>query len=173
MNLNANSFFEGMHYPATPENIAPVIITSHLKTPENIGHIIRIAGNTGCRKVIVINDGELHRLSKIKHVADVAGKLIEWQIARPENFLQFLPEGYTIVALETMPGSQNLFTTALPQKMALMVGNEKSGISPTLFDHATLQMHIPVPGPVKSLNVAQAATICLYEWLRQHVLLEL
>lgn len=165
----AIDFFQSLDYPETPEDRRPIIITDNLKTPENIGHILRLAGNTGCRHVYVVNDGELPRKSKINSVAQVSGYVTDWQFCSTDELLKLIPHDYSIVALETVDGSHNIFDSELPQKMALIVGNEIIGISDSLLGLANMCVHIPVTGPVKSLNVAQATGICLFEWVRKQL----
>ncbi len=168
--LNANHFFETKGYNDTPMEAGPIIIADQLRNGENIGQIIRLAGNTGCRKVLIVNNKEVPRKSKILRVADVAGKVIDWKFCQTPEALNLIPKDYTLVALETSPASHNLFTTKLPQKMALIVGNESLGISEAMMNKSQLKIHIPVTGPIKSLNVAQATGLVLFEWIRQHVL---
>jgi len=168
--LNSNIFFENTTYNQTSQNIAPIIIADQLKTGENIGQIIRLAGNTGCRKVLIINNNQAPRQSKILRVADVAGKIINWQFCETSNIMKLIPSDYTIVALETSPRSKNLFSTQLPKKMAIIVGNESQGVSETLMRISQLEVHIPIAGPVKSLNVAQATGLLLFEWVRQNII---
>lgn len=168
--LNANQFFETNPYQETTIDTAPIIIADQLRNGENIGQIIRLAGNTGCRSVLIVISEEVPRKSKILRVADVAGKMIDWQFCKPSEIASLIPDDYTLIALETSPASSNLFTTKLPQKMALIVGNESLGISDALMAQSQMEIHIPITGPVKSLNVAQATGLMLFEWVRQHVL---
>ena len=168
--LNANLFFESCAYNETPGDAAPIIIADQLKTGENIGQIIRLAGNTGCRKVLIVTNEEQPRKSKILRVADVAGKIIDWHFCKTSEALSLIPDDYILVALETSPSSKNLFSTKLPHRMALIVGNESNGISEVLMARSQMEVHIPVTGPVKSLNVAQATGLLLFEWVRQQVL---
>jgi tRNA G18 (ribose-2'-O)-methylase SpoU len=163
--LNANYFFETKAYKNTPRESAPIIIVDLVRNGENIGQIIRLAGNTGCQKVWIVTKAKVPRKSKIQ-----AGKIIDWQFCQSAEVLNLIPDDYTLVALETSPDSQNLFNTQLPHKMALIVGNESLGISRSLMERSHQEIHIPVTGPVKSLNVAQATGLLLFEWIRQHVL---
>lgn len=168
LNLNSNNFFQQKSY-AIKHSFRPIIITDNLKTPENIGQIIRLAGNIGCEDVLVVNDSERPRLSKIKRMGEVAGPVVNWQFCTSDELFSHIPEGYILTALETAPQSTNLFNTTLPQKMALIVGNEINGISPLLLQKVEVSIHIPVTGNVKSLNVSHAAAVCLFEWLKQQI----
>lgn len=167
--LNANRFFQNRPYEISWP-YPPIIITDHLKTPENLGQIIRLAGNVGCAKVLAVHEGESLKLSKVQKMANVAGEVVEWYFCKKEEVLNLLPNEYILTALETAPLSENIFTCNLPQKMALIVGNESHGISDFLLQKAKIKIHIPIMGNIKSLNVSHATSVCLFEWVRQQSL---
>jgi len=83
---------------------------------------------------------------------------------------QMVPSDYTFIALETSPESSNLYNEVLPEKMALMVGSERSGIPVDVNYPNQQNIHIPMHGMVKSMNVSHAASVCLFEWVRQHTI---
>ena len=169
MNTKSNDFYSKTLYPITPQNSAPVIVTVNLKTPENIGNIIRLAGNTGCRKVLAVNEGETPRMSKINRVAEVAGKTVDWSFCTFENMWELIPADYVSIALETSENSQNLFEYKFPNKFALFVGNEINGIAPSILKKIETHLHIPITGKIKSINVSHAMAICMFEWVKQQV----
>jgi TrmH family RNA methyltransferase len=49
----------------------------------------------------------------------------------------------------------------------LLFGNEGGGLSPELRSASQLEISIPMPGALESLNVAAAVAVCLFERLRQ------
>jgi 23S rRNA (guanosine2251-2'-O)-methyltransferase len=165
----ANKFFANQHYQPFPKEMAPILIAWHLKTPENAGHLLRLAGNAGCRMVLFVkNENEASfKISKIKYVAGQAAKYIDWRYCLPIDIDKLVPSGYTFVVLETSPGSSNLLHTKLPDRMALMLGSEKSGIPDEVKFPGQVDVHIPMHGNVKSMNVSHAASVCLFEWVRQ------
>jgi tRNA G18 (ribose-2'-O)-methylase SpoU len=105
--------------------------------------------------------------SKMKYVAGQSAKEVDWCYCLPEEVAAFVPDDYTFVVLETLPGSTNLFNVQLPEKMALVVGSEKSGIPEEIHFPGQMDVHIPMLGPVKSMNVSHATSVCLFEWVRQ------
>ncbi len=143
-----------------------IIITDDFSTPENIGSIIRLAANVNASKVIVVGS-EGCRKSKINKTAGAAiGHVaLEWQSAEQLT----LPSGYELIALETAEGAINMYNVALPEKMALVLGNEKYGVSQKLLMDCSESVYVPMPGPIKSMNVSHAASVCLFEWMRQHI----
>lgn len=167
MNSSNSYYFFKDHPISPPFTDPPIIITDRLKTPGNLGSIIRLAGNIGDVKVLAIHEGEPHRLSSIKKLGETTGKVIDWQYCTCDEAFDLIPSGYVITALETSPDSVNIFNCTLPKKICLIVGNESHGISEEVLKRAALKVHIPITGRTKSLNVSHAASVGLFEWLRQ------
>lgn len=166
----ANKFFENKHYQPFPEETAPIIIAWHLQNPENAGHLLRLAANAGCRLVLFVKSKEevTFKSAKMKYVAGPAVRQIGWKYCLPHEVENFVPPDYLFVALETSPGSLNLYNAKLPKKMALMLGSERSGIPADVNYSNQQNIHIPMHGVIKSMNVSHAAGVCLFEWVRQH-----
>ncbi len=160
-------FFKNNVTKKPDDSIKPIIITDNFSTPENIGHIIRLAANTGALKVIILGSGNM-RKSKIRKTAGTAIDHIELVFPEIQKLKYHIPDDYILTALETVTGAKNLFETKLPDKMALILGNEKYGISDELLNLSKLKIFIPMPGSVKSMNVSHAAAVCLFHWLSQH-----
>ena len=55
----------------------------------------------------------------------------------------------------------------MKQGIALAMGNEQIGLSKTLLEKVKIHIRIPMLGQADSLNVASAATVLLYEAIRQ------
>ena len=62
---------------------------------------------------------------------------------------------------------ESLYALDLRGPVAWLFGNEGAGLSPALSALATHPVIIPMPGAAESLNVAMAATVCLFEQARQ------
>ncbi len=146
----------------------PIIVTDGLKTPENIGHLIRLAANIGISKIISIEDVHL-KDSKIKKTACMAWDYVALIHATFDNFHQLIDNDYQWVALETSPQSQSIYNTSLPVKMAVFLGNEIRGIQPEILSQCPTHIHIPMTGKATSMNVSHAGSVCLFEWLRQQI----
>jgi tRNA G18 (ribose-2'-O)-methylase SpoU len=76
-------------------------------------------------------------------------------------------EGYTIAVLETTYLSQKYTNVSYPKKVALVLGNEVIGVDTRIVDMADMVLEIPTFGVKNSLNVASAASIVMFEVLRQ------
>ena len=74
-------------------------------------------------------------------------------------------EGTTIAL--TLEAECSIFDLDLKGKIGFVIGNEGSGISDEITSIAKIRARIPMPGRIESLNAAQAASICLFERVRQ------
>ena len=65
---------------------------------------------------------------------------------------------------------KSLYDLDLQSKpIAWVFGNEGAGVSPEIAALAEYGVHIPMIGKIESLNVAMAASICLFEQMRQRM----
>jgi 23S rRNA (guanosine2251-2'-O)-methyltransferase len=101
-----------------------------------------------------------------------AGAAAYIPIARVTNVARALGRlksaGYWIVGLE-VSGSKKCYEADLTVPLCLVVGNEQKGIRPLVKGECDLLVQIPAAGPLDSLNAASAATVALYETLRQRL----
>jgi len=85
-------------------------------------------------------------------------------------FLQWAASrGVSLVGMEAT-ATASLFEASLPEKIALVFGNEGSGISQSVRRALGTSVAIPIPGKAESLNVAAAAAVALYEVVRRRTL---
>lgn len=146
----------------------PIIIADKLRTPENIGMILRLAGNVNAACALFLSDDNINfKESKIKRTSSGASEKVDWKIIKQNELSDYLPEDYTVIALETCDDSSNIFTFNFPDKTAIIVGNEVTGISDYVLQYAHKKVFIPVPGDISSLNVTHALSIALFQWYNQ------
>lgn len=167
MLTNSVEFFRSHQYRLPKTVMPPIIIAWQLRTPENYGNLIRLADTIGALEVLFI--GEENNLSdkKIRKTAGNSYQSMKFSFLKPDEIFGRIPEHYSLVALETESGSENIFKTELPKNMALIIGNEKRGVDAQFLEKCNKIVHIPLTGPCTSLNVTHAAAIAMFEWLRQ------
>lgn len=146
---------------------APIIVGYHLRTPENLGNIIRLADNTGCKKVLFVIDNENLRTSKIKKTAASSFDKVDWSFCTQDELKNQIPKDYSWVAVETTSDSKNIFNTKLPKKAVFVVGNEIHGVHTSMLELCNEIVHIPLAGKNTSMNVSHALAVALFEWQRQ------
>lgn len=71
--------------------------------------------------------------------------------------------GYRIVALEQSPRSINLHDYQVPERVALVLGEEVHGVPSDILEQCEDILEIPMQGQKESFNVSVAAGIALYE----------
>jgi tRNA G18 (ribose-2'-O)-methylase SpoU len=76
-------------------------------------------------------------------------------------------DGYTVVGLEQTTNSTSLHEYAFPRRTALVIGNERLGLSEEELAHVDACVEIPVWGVPHSYNVATATAMALYEYCKQ------
>ena len=169
MNTNSHKLFKDMQLHETYEKVyKPIIIADQIRTPENMGSILRLAGNIGAGKTLFVSDvAHTFKNYKISKTASGAANKVDWKIIKKEDLTNYLPEDYNIVALETTIDAEDICQFQFPEKIAFIIGNEVAGISEDLLNLAHHKVLIPIPGPISSLNVSHALAIALFEWLRQ------
>jgi tRNA G18 (ribose-2'-O)-methylase SpoU len=76
-------------------------------------------------------------------------------------------EGYRLVGLEQTSNSEDLHHFNFERRTALVIGNERTGLTDDILKLLDAVVEIPVWGLPYSYNVATATSMCLYEYCRQ------
>lgn len=87
-----------------------------------------------------------------------------------ELFAGYRAEGYSIFAIDNVVDFEPkpIYDAQLPEKTAFVYGEEGPGLPSEIIEACDEMLYIPQFGVVRSLNVAQAAAVCMYEYSRQH-----
>ncbi len=163
-NTGANYFFYKNKLPVLKQ--LPIVIIDNIKTPENLGSIVRLAGNIGIKDIYVLNQKNNFRYSKVKATASNAFNNVNI-VFKDNNFIDDIND-YCFFIVETDKSAKNIFETDFPLKSAFIFGNEAHGVSNFLLQKVKNKIFIPMHGDTKSMNVAQSVGIVLFEWLRQN-----
>ena len=147
----------------------PIVIADHLMTPDNLGAMIRLADNIGASEMCFLGKEDEHRMGRVRRAAASSRDNIKWYFREETDLRKIVPEGKTIVAIETADNATCIYDTQLPENVAFIVGSESHGIRENLLAQCDMVVYIPVPGPTRSLNVSHAAAVALFEWQRQMI----
>ncbi|MFN2495060.1 MAG: TrmH family RNA methyltransferase [Pseudonocardiaceae bacterium] len=149
---------------------AAVLVLDGITNPANVGMILRTATAAGVDGVVLPRRGvpAIDPLV-IKASAGVAFHAPVLRAATAEQACRSLRgAGFTVLGLSgSAPGAASLFDDAAPSRVTYVLGNETSGISPTVASQLTGWVRIPMAGGVESLNVASAAAVVCFEWARR------
>lgn len=142
-----------------------VIVLDHLKPTFNIGKIFRSADAFGAREVHIIGTDFFDPAPAMGSFKWVPARFYETFDASYEDLIA---REYSLFTLEPTTG-RSLADAPLPENAAFIFGHEEFGISfdPREYDRIS-SIRIPQLGKVQSLNVSIAASLVMYEYLRQH-----
>jgi tRNA G18 (ribose-2'-O)-methylase SpoU len=143
-----------------------VLVCDKIRTPENIGMILRVAESFGVEKILFDKESPSPRSRSVKRISRDTNKLVSFEIIDdPQGELQKLQrEKYKVIALEITSDSKPIHEIKLKkQKIVLVLGAERNGISKELLDLCDEKCHIEMFGTNSSMNVANALSIALYE----------
>lgn len=148
-------------------SFSPIVAAWQVKNPQNVGSLMRLVDNVGGKQLFLLDDENEKRISQIKKTAGLSFNHVEICYKDSADFLQNIPEGYQLCAVETSEGATNIFQTCLPEKIILLVGSEAHGLPEELLSKADLSVFIPMTGECKSMNISHALAVSLFEWQRQ------
>lgn len=140
-----------------------VVILTNVRDPGNAGTVIRGADATGADAVIV-SDSSVD-IYNPKVVRSTVGSLWHLPISRgasiEEIFAACRAAGLTLHAADGV-GQRSLPEVDLSTPHAWVMGNEAWGLEPETRDACDDVIRVPIYGHAESLNLAMAATVCLY-----------
>ena len=167
MNTNSVTFFDNHKIKLIPENNALILAVWEIGNPENIGMIIRLAHNVGAKKVFFIIEKPNFRESKIRKSAGFSFEQMDWKFISQEYFFKLLETEYQLIVLETCEGSEDIFDSNFSEKTIILAGSESHGLPANIIERSDKQVHIPMPGGCKSMNISHALSVAAFEWYRQ------
>lgn len=159
-------FEQVRHRPPTPL-AAPrelVVACAPMRSNVNLSTIARTAGCCGVRRMIVCGHARIDR-TIARDGADQAALEVRNTLSPVLKALR--ADSYRLVGLEQTTKSSNLHTYAFQRRTALVIGNERAGLSDEELALVDDTVEIPVWGLPYSYNVATATAMALYEYCRQ------
>src|SRR5690606_15860100 len=154
--------------PGRPER---VLLLDGVRTPSNVGMILRTATAAGLDGIVVPHRGVsgIDPLV-IKASAGVAFRAPVLRCGTAAEAARLLRDaGHRLIGL-TGTATDSLFDVDLTPPVALVLGSETDGIGPEVTELLTGSAAIPMPGEVESLNVASAAAVACFELVRRGTL---
>lgn len=153
---------------ALPAGPVTVMVLCEVRDPGNVGTIIRTADAAGADLVVLTEDSADPFAPKA--VRSSAGSVFHLPVvtgAPAPALVEALRARDVAVAATSGYAEADLFTLDLPPRLAWALGNEARGVGPAVLAAADHAVRIPLAGRAESLNVATAATVCLFETLRR------
>lgn len=140
-----------------------VVVLTHVRDPGNAGTVIRGADAVGA-DAIVVSAGSVD-VHNPKVVRSTVGSLFHLPVVVgvpvPEILMALGDAGLTRLAADGS-GTTPLPQADLTRRHAWIMGNEAWGLPPEIRDACDEVVSVPIHGHAESLNLAMAATVCLY-----------
>lgn len=152
------------------------VIAHNLRSTYNVGSIFRTCEGFGVNQLILSGYTPYPKLDKgdlrLPHESAKISRQIHKTALGAETIVPFdyvidihvwiREYGGTVVALEQTPSSVPLSSYRPEGEVALLLGEEVSGISPELLELCEIAVEIPMKGQKESFNVSVACGIALY-----------
>ncbi|MHB9003457.1 MAG: 23S rRNA (guanosine(2251)-2'-O)-methyltransferase RlmB [Coriobacteriia bacterium] len=149
-------------------NSALVVVLDHIHDPGNLGAVIRSVDVAGGDAVVVPK----RRTAPVGAAAykSSAGAIAHVPIVQEANIVQCLERlkgaGFWVAGADAT-ASVLAWDAPLEGRLVLVLGSEGDGLSRLVREKCDFLVGLPVAGHVDSLNVAQAATVLAFEWVRR------
>ena len=165
---------QGVMAEAAPFNYvndgrALIVVLDHITDAGNLGAIARSAECVGASGIVIPNKRAARvTAATYKSSAGAISHIPVTQVANLVSTIERLKDEGFWVAAATEHASDLIWQSNLKGKIALVMGNEGEGVSRLVLENCDFGVKLPQVGEISSLNVAQASTACMYEWLRQN-----
>ena len=149
---------------------ALIVICDELSDPHNLGAIMRSAECAGAHGVVIPKRRSVGLTATVAKAS--AGAVEYMKVARVTNInntINELKEKGVWVFGTAAEGSVPMYKADLTGPAAIVIGNEGDGMSPLVRKNCDMLVHIPMKGQISSLNASAAASILLYEAVRQRL----
>lgn len=141
-----------------------ILILPDIRSAHNVGAMFRTADGAGVNKIYLTGYTAKPPHPQLDKVSLGAEKSVPWEYhSQAWRLLKQLRKiGYNIVALEQTADSINIFKWQPKFPLAIVMGNEVTGVPKSLLKYCDTAVEIPMLGKKKSLNVSVAAGVILY-----------
>ena len=145
------------------------VVLENVSDPHNISAVMRTCDAIGIQDIYVLNtDFGKHKKWGSKSSSSAAKWLTIHQFTDVNECFGQLRKNYKkIYTTHLSTDAVDLYDLDLTQSVALVFGNEHSGVSDELIGLCDGNFIIPQVGIIKSLNISVACAVTLYEAYRQ------
>ncbi len=145
-----------------------VVLLDGVEDPQNLGAVVRTALAAGADGVVIPERRAAGLTESVARAS--AGALAHLPVARVPNLVRAMEEmkeaGYWLIGLDER-AAKAYTEVDFSGTTGIVLGGEGKGLHELTRKRCDLLVSIPTTGPVRSLNVAVAAGVVLFEALRQ------
>jgi 23S rRNA (guanosine2251-2'-O)-methyltransferase len=145
-----------------------IVILDSVEDPQNFGAIARSAVACGASAIVFAKDRSAPVTPVVYKAAAGAMEYIDLiRVTNIPRAIETLKKASFWVAGLDADGEKVIWDADLKGRTALVIGNEGKGIRPQVRKSCDYMVHIPISGPISSLNASVSAAIALAECVRQ------
>lgn len=148
------------------------VVLENVFDPHNISAVMRTCDAVGIQEVYILTTKiPRHKKWGARSSSSAAKWLTVHQFDNAEECFSLLRRKYTkILTTHLSSDAVNLYDVNMTEPIALVFGNEHSGVSDEIRALADGNFIIPQAGIIQSLNISVACAVTLYEACRQKTL---
>ncbi|MGB3005553.1 MAG: RNA methyltransferase [Chitinophagaceae bacterium] len=145
------------------------VVLENVFDPHNISAVMRTCDAIGIQEIYILNTKiPLHKKWGARSSSSAAKWLTIHQFENAAECFALLRKNYAkILTTHLSSDAIGLYEIDMTQPIALVFGNEHSGVSDEIRDLADGNFIIPQVGIIRSLNISVACAVTLYEAFRQ------
>ena len=145
------------------------VVLENVQDPHNISAVMRTCDAVGVQDIYVLNTSiPMHKKFGPRSSSSAAKWLTVHQFEDAALCFAALRKKYNRILTTHLAGdSVNLYNIDFTKSIALVFGNEHSGVSEDIRKLADGNFIIPQSGIIRSLNISVACAVSLYEAFRQ------
>lgn len=152
------------------EKLPVVVVADSVRSLHNVGSLFRTVDALGLEGMVLCGITGCPPHPLLAKTALGAEHTVEWHYEADavQACAELKRQGRELVVLEQAEGSVplQLWNPDRTRPIALVVGNEVTGVDQTIVDMADTVVEIPQRGTKHSLNVSVSAAMALWEWVR-------
>lgn len=158
-----SDIYEILDYAKSKNEQPFIIILDEIEDPHNLGAIVRTADAAGVHGIIIKDRNSCQVNSTV--VSSSSGATNYVKIAKVNNISRAIEElkKNNIWVYATDMDGVDMRDIKFDGAVALVIGNEGSGISRLVREKSDFIVGIPMKGKINSLNASVAAAILMYE----------
>ena len=157
-----------------PVGLPVIVVLDNIRSLYNTGAFFRTADGCAVEKLVLCGitprpDQGSRQRRGIEKTALGAETTVPWEYV-PDTAAAVagaVASGYHVAAVENSPQAIDLYQWTPAWPVCLVFGHETDGVAPDLVSGIQTHVRIPMLGTKRSLNVATAAGVVLYELLRR------
>ena len=153
------------------EKIPVIVVLENIRSAYNVGSVFRTSDAFLVEAIFIVGYSAKPPHKEIKKTALGAEETVDWKHfnTSAEAIEELRTKGFNIYAAEQAEGSYKLNSIHVEpkEKMAVIFGNEITGVEQSTIHQCDGCIEIPQLGMKHSLNIATAVGVVLWELVRQ------